>query len=202
MGSKNLRAVLLATAACALVFGTGGGPRAQPAPLSMAEAYRFLNQATFGATEAEAARLIEIGVEDWIEEQIAQPASLQLPHLRSLPVPNRLPSLQNDRVYIWFRNAIVGPDQLRQRVAFALSQILVVSGFGDLRRMPYSLAGYYDVLAEHAFGDFRQLLEEVTLHPAMGVYLSMLGNPRPDRDDVVRRDHGRLDRVDADGRGR
>ena len=146
----------------------------------MAEAYRFLNQATFGATEAEAQQLITLGVEDWIEGQITQPALLQLPYLQSLPEPDRAAQLQPDRVDSWYRNVIDGPDQLRQRVAFALSQIMVVSQVGALRQMPYGLADYYDVLAENAFGNFRELLEEVTLHPAMGVYLSMLGNEKPD----------------------
>lgn len=148
--------------------------------MSMAEAFRFLNQTTFGATEAQARQLIEIGIEDWIELQITQPASLQLPWLRSLPTPDRPPQLQPDRVDSWFRNVIDGPDQLRQRVAFALSQTMVVSEIGALRQMPYALAGYYDLLVNNAFGNFRELLEEVTLHPAMGVYLSMLGNQRPD----------------------
>ena len=148
----------------------------------MAEAFRFLNQATFGATEADARELIDIGIDDWIDRQIAQPASLQLPYLNTLPAPERLPQLQPDRVDAWFRNVIDGPDQLRQRVAFALSQIMVVSEVGALRQAPYGLAGYYDMLAENAFGNFRDLLEDVTLHPSMGVYLSMLGNQRADPD--------------------
>ena len=146
----------------------------------MAEAFQLLNQATFGATETNARVLIDLGVEDWIEQQIAQPASLQLPYLQSLPEPDRAPQLQPERVDSWYRNVIDGPDQLRQRVAFALSQIMVVSEVGALRQMPYALADYYDVLTENAFGNFRDLLEEVTLHPAMGVYLSMLGNQKPD----------------------
>ena len=148
----------------------------------MAEAFRFLNQATFGATEAGARELIDIGIDDWTDRQIAQPASLQLPYLNTLPAPERPPQLQPDRVDAWFRNVIDGPDQLRQRVAFALSQIMVVSEVGALRQAPYGLAGYYDMLAENAFGNFRDLLEDVTLHPSMGVYLSMLGNQRADPD--------------------
>lgn len=148
----------------------------------MAEAYRFLNQATFGATEADARQLIDMGIEDWVEQQIAQPASLQLPYLNTLPVPDRPPQLQPDRVDSWFRNVVDGPDQLRQRVAFALSQIMVVSEVGALRQAPYGLAGYYDMLVENAFANFRELLEDVTLHPSMGVYLSMLGNQRADPD--------------------
>ena len=150
--------------------------------MSMAEAFRFLNQATFGATEAAAQELIDIGIDDWIDRQIAQPTSLQLAYLNTLPVPDRAPQLQPDRVDSWFRNAVDGPDQLRQRVAFALSQILVVSEVGALRQAPYGLAGYYDMLAENAFANFRELLEDVTLHPSMGVYLSMLGNQRADPD--------------------
>ncbi|MCH7854657.1 MAG: DUF1800 family protein, partial [Proteobacteria bacterium] len=71
-------------------------------------------------------------------------------------------------------------DQLRQRVAFALSEIMVVSQIGALGGLPFSLADYHDLLARNAFGNYRQLMEAVTLHPAMGVYLSMLGNEKPD----------------------
>ena len=109
-----------------------------------------------------------------------RPASLQLPHLRSLPRPQNLGELQLDRIDIWFRNVLNQPDQLRQRVAFALSEIMVVSEIGALVQAPYALGSYYDMLAQHAFGNFRDLMEEVTLHPAMGVYLSMLGNEKPD----------------------
>lgn len=148
--------------------------------MSKSEAFRFLNQATFGATEAEAKRLIDMGAEAWIDEQLTQPASLQLPHLQSLPRPALLIDLQPDRMDIWFRNAISGKDQLRQRVAFALSEIMVVSQLSDLEDLPYSMADYYDMLARNAFGNYRDLIEDVTLHPSMGVYLSMLGNEKPD----------------------
>ena len=140
----------------------------------------MLNQATFGATESDVETVRRIGIEAWIDDQIAQPLSLQLPYLRSLPEPDRAAQLQPDRVDTWFRNALGEPDQLRQRVAFALSQIMVVSEVGALRQSPYGLADYYDVLARNAFGNFRDLMEEVTLHPSMGVYLSMLGNQKPD----------------------
>ncbi len=188
--------VLVAAAVLAGCGGSSGGgsstaplaplaPLAPPAPplpppVSRAEAFKFLNQTTFGATESEAENVRRIGFEAWIDQQIAEPISLQLPYLRSLPQPDRAPRLQPDRVDIWFRNALGGQDQLRQRVAFALSQILVVSEVGALRQAPYGLADYYDVLARNAFGNFRDLMEEATLHPAMGVYLSMLGNQKPD----------------------
>ncbi|MFQ5609727.1 MAG: DUF1800 family protein, partial [Woeseiaceae bacterium] len=177
------------TAALALTLaGCGGGaggtppgppPPPPPPPITKAQAYQFLNQSTFGATEAEANRVIAMGTEAWIDEQLNQPASLQLPHMFSVPPPQFPFQLQPDRVDIWFRNALFGNDQLRQRVAFALSEIMVVSQLGALNNTPYGLASYYDLLAEGAFGNYRDLIEDVTLHPSMGVYLSMLGNEKP-----------------------
>jgi uncharacterized protein (DUF1800 family) len=186
-----LATLMLGAAGCGGGSGGGGGgepPPPPPPPITMAEAFQFLDQSTFGATEAEAQRVINLRYEAWIDEQLAQPASLQLPHLQSLPLPPFIGELQNDRVDIWFRNALHGNDQLRQRVAFALSEIMVVSQLGVLNNYPYALASYYDTLARNAFGNYRDLIEEVTLHPAMGVYLSMLGNERPDPVNNIRPD--------------
>lgn len=185
MQNRQLLAVIATFVLTAAGCGGGSGGAAQPPPpppppVTKAEAFQFLNQASFGATEAEAQRVISMGLEAWIDDQLAQPASLQLPHLQSLPRPQFLFELQPDRVDIWFRNALHGPDQLRQRVAFALSEIMVVSQLGVLGNMTYSLGDYHDVLSRNAFGNYRDLIEQVTLHPAMGVYLSMLGNERPD----------------------
>lgn len=157
-------------------------------PVTSAEAFRLLNQATMGATVAEADRVIALGVNDWISDQLAKPASLQLPYLQSLPRPPEDADLHRARINIWFRNALHGPDQLRQRVAFALSEIFVVSQIGSLSSMPYGLASYYDLLTTQAFGNFRDLLENVTLHPAMGVYLSMLGNQKANPAQNIRPD--------------
>lgn len=177
---------------------SGGGNTPPPAPITKTEAFGFLNQATYGSTEAEVQRLIALGSAStgyarWIDEQIAQPASLQLPTVQAAFVNLANPaqmigSLNADRQEIWFRNSIRGPDQLRQRVAFALSEIMVVSQQSALQNMPYALADYYDMLARNAFGDFRQLLQDVTLHPAMGVYLNMLGNQKPDAANNIRPD--------------
>ena len=154
-------------------------PPPPPPPITVAEAFQFLNQSTFGATYLEARVVIDMRYAAWIDEQMQMPASLQLPHLRSLPPPQPRGLLHADRVDMWFRNAVDGPDQLRQRVAFALSEIFVVSQLGTLQQAPYAVADYYDQLALNAFGNYRDLLEIVTLHPAMGVYLSMLGNEKP-----------------------
>lgn len=182
---------MLALSACGGSSGGGGSPPPgppPPAPITTAEAFRFLNQSTFGATLDEARAVIDLGYEGWIEREMAKTASLGLPHLRSLPRPPIAAELHADRVDAWFRHAIDGPDQLRQRVAFALSEILVVSQQGALIDAPYSVADYYDRLVLDAFGNYRELLETVTLHPAMGVYLSMLGNRKPDPDLNIRPD--------------
>ena len=180
---RHISAIVFALmlAACGSSSSDPGGPPPPPPPppITKAEAYQFLNQATFGATENSAQQLIDTGYGAWLDQEMAKPASLQLPFLRSLPRPQFLFQLQTDRVDIWFRNALHGDDQLRQRVAFALSEIMVVSQIGALGNATYALGGYYDVLARNAFGNYRQLMQEVTLHPAMGVYLSMLGNEKP-----------------------
>ena len=189
-GPARLHRVLLVAAAAALLTACGGSspsasppsppPPPPPPPISQAAAFAFLNQSTFGATEQEAARVIELGYEAWIDAQMREPISLQLPYLQSLEPPLLPFMLQPDRLHIWTENTLNGPDQLRQRVAFALSEIMVVSQIGALFNAPYSLASYYDLLARNSFGNFRELIEAVTLHPAMGVYLSMLGNEKPD----------------------
>ena len=174
--------LMLGIAGC----GGGGGtdptppPPPPPPPIPQVEACQCLHQGSFGATEAESDRLVSMRPESWIDEQMQRPVSLQLPHLQSLPEPQFDFELHADRVDIWFRNSLYGEDQLRQRVAFALSEIMVVSQLGALGNLPFAVADYYDMLAENAFGNYRELLEAVTLHPAMGVYLSMLGNEKPD----------------------
>lgn len=182
--------LLLAIAGCggsSSTGGNGGGnvvppppPPPPPPTVTAAEAFDFLNQASFGATAVDVARVVDTGIEAWIDEQMALPASLHLPHVQAQPVPMFVGLLHNDRVDIWFRHAVNAEDQLRQRVAFALSEVFVVSQVGALNAFPYMSSDYYDVLVEGAFGNYRQLIEEITLHPAMGIYLSMLGNEKPD----------------------
>ena len=204
--NARLRALGVLAATAVAVVGCGGGsggggssPDPDPVtPITRSEAYRFLNQATFGATPAEADRLIALGDSQtgyarWIDAQLAQPVSLQLPTLQqelaAAPDPiQAIPLLHATRQEQWFRYAITGPDQLRQRVAFALSEIMVVSQQSAADTMPLGLADYYDTLARNAFGDFRELMEQVTLHPTMGIYLNMLGNRKPDDTRNIRPD--------------
>jgi uncharacterized protein (DUF1800 family) len=202
---RHLLAAIAALTTFLAACGGGGSDADPPAPppppppanVTKAEAFRFLNQATFGATEAEATRLIGLGdvtnaYGRWIDAEMAKSASLQLPEVQAayqaLPQPvSNIGQLHSTRVDMWFRNSVRGDDQLRQRVAWALSQIFVV-GQSTLQQLPYATADYYDMLARNAFVNFRQLLEDVTLHPAMGVYLSMLGNQKPDAARNIRPD--------------
>jgi uncharacterized protein (DUF1800 family) len=155
-------------------------------PFTRAEAQRFLGQATFGPTLAEIDRLLAMGYTAWLDEQFAATTSRQLPFLDQLiqadiNAGRPIEVWQDKRQEIWWRNALTGPDQLRQRVAYALSQILVVSDQnGALEGNPTTLAHWHDMLAAGAFGSYRTLLENVTLHPSMGHYLSMFGNRKPD----------------------
>jgi uncharacterized protein (DUF1800 family) len=166
-----------------------------PGSISRADAFRFLSQASFGPTESSVAELTALGPADeafprWIDAQLGLPASLQLPTTQAslAAAPANPRSAASARRSKWFNDAINGPDQLRQRVAFALSQFLVVSEYGPLWRLPLAVASYNDLLVQGAFGSYRELIEGVTLHPATGLYLSMLGNQRPDATNNIRAD--------------
>jgi hypothetical protein len=150
-----------------------------PDLMTKEEAFRFLNQATLGATESDAHLLMKAGYTKWLGWQINLPASLQTPYIyNQLSRFNEV--TPTARIEIWLDNALYGEDQLRQRVALALSEIMVVSDQDSLSQLTPALTSYHDMLANNAFGNYRDLLEDVTLHPAMGLYLSMLGNRPPD----------------------
>ena len=156
-----------------------------------ADASRFLTQATFGPTSVTSttdrtsiAYVKNKGFSAWIDEQFTIPASTLLPAMplpfadAVVPTQVDLPDYRNV-YYTWWQRSVTAPDQLRQRVAYALSQILVVStNSANLNDQPYSLTSYYDLLLNGAFGNFRTLLKDVTLHPAMGEFLDMLKNQK------------------------
>lgn len=140
-------------------------------------------QATFGADRTEIDRVASIGVNAWLDEQFAQPRTQShVDWLRAQGVEvfdNRFASHQID--YTLWRKFLSSPDQLRQRMVYALSQIFVVSTDAMDGYWPqFSLASYLDLFETHAFGNFRNLLEAVTLSPAMGDYLSMRGSRKAD----------------------
>ena len=150
---------------------------------SDAEASRFLQQASFGPTRAAIDALKKGSPASWLARQFEQP---RVSHLSCVDQEAaRQASLgskvdQSHFLQSWWGQAITGRDQLRQRVAFALSQTLVISFDGSLSEDIRGVASYYDVLEKNAFGNYRDLLEDVSLHPSMGVYLSHLRNRKED----------------------
>jgi uncharacterized protein (DUF1800 family) len=146
-----------------------------------ADARAFLTRATFGALDADVALVRQLGFQGWIDAQMALPPTLHRPTLDARDLAGVSVS-QNDRQVVWFDRVINAPDQLRQRVAFALSEILVVSDRnGTLEGNAIALAHYYDMLLQGAFGNFRQLLGDVTLSPVMGIYLSMFRSTKDEQ---------------------
>lgn len=160
-------------------------PAAPPAlpggPPSARAAARFLTQATFGPKADEINALQTQGYEAWLNDQFAKPVSNHIAYLDVATAGKKITDLyQQEFMESFWKNAVTGQDQLRQRIAFALSQILVVSFNSNIEGDEYAVAGYMDILQKDAFGNFRALLEDVTLNPAMGRYLDMLGNDKED----------------------
>jgi uncharacterized protein (DUF1800 family) len=154
-----------------------GSARAAAPPENAA---RFLTQATLGANWEEIQRTAAIGREAWLEEQFAKPIGYHRPFLDARA---RL-GLEIDaahRRWAWWEQVVEGPDPLRQRVALALSEIFVVSDANDtVGNNPIGLADYYDRLLARSFGNYRDLLFDVSTHPIMGAYLSHLRNEKSD----------------------
>jgi uncharacterized protein (DUF1800 family) len=150
-------------------------------PASDAEAARFLTQATYGPSTAEIARLRTIGYSEWFRQEFNKPATAVRPYMEAVN-DARLADGQsgvshNNRLDRWFNTAATGSDQLRQRAAFALSQILVISDQNStLSGESIQVSEYWDILARNAFGNYRELLDEVTWNPSMGKYLSHFRN--------------------------
>ena len=148
------------------------------------EASRILSKGTFGPTVTEVDRLVNMGTSAWFSDQFSKPQKLEALHFvymnaaqAGLPAGQRVSEEQF--LESFWKQAVNGDDQLRQRVAFALSEIFVISfQNGTLANNPRGVAQYYDMLGTYAFGNFRTLLEQVTLHPMMGNYLSSLRNQK------------------------
>lgn len=149
-----------------------------------AQAYRFLSQATFGATDADIDALTASDYNAWITAQEALPPESHLADLDArlalyrLTDPNRY-IYEDDFYDSFWDQAVTAPDQLRQRVKLALSEIFVTS-FTNPNVDARGMADFYDTLGRDAFGNYRKLLEDVSLHPMMGIYLNMLGNQKED----------------------
>jgi len=171
----------------AMLLGLGvASPSAAGAGPSHADVVRFLEETTFGPTPALIAHVQDVGYEAFLEEQFGQP----LPSYPDLgawpqtPPTTCVAACLRDNYSMYplqvrfFRNALTGPDQLRQRVAFALNQIFVISAQDGNLGLPSRMLPYLQVLDRSAFGNFRQLLHDITLNPGMGRYLDIVGNNR------------------------
>ncbi len=166
----------LALAACAEVSEEEAILQAPPSATASA---RMLTQATFGQTEAEIQSLTNSNYARWFEDQISVPPTLHLNAVIASAPTGERPSDNAASNSLWAA-IILGPDQLRQRMAFALSQILVVAdGAGsDLSGQPLAMAYYMDILTRGALGNYRDVLEEVTYSPAMATWLTYLRNEK------------------------
>jgi len=155
-------------------------------PATRAEAARFLTQATFGPTDADITRVMAVGYAAWIDEQLALPAVSHRSHVEArdaeIKAANANSSAGQDQLFETFwKQALAGPDQLRQRTVFALSQIFVISMVEDnVANNPRAVAQWLDMLGSDGLMTYRQLLESVSRHPMMGTYLSHLKNQKAD----------------------
>jgi uncharacterized protein (DUF1800 family) len=187
-------AMALWLAACGGGGGAGdttspdGGGSGTPAemPASKAEAARFLTQATFGPTDADIERVMAVGYSAWIDEQFAKPQSSQRATWEAadaaVKAVNATGSVgQDGTINAFWKAALTGDDQLRQRVVFALSQIFVISlQDGTVGDNPRAVSAYVDMLGDKGLGNYRDLLQSVSLHPMMGVYLTSIRNQKAD----------------------
>ncbi|MEF7616516.1 DUF1800 family protein [Aquincola sp. MAHUQ-54] len=150
-------------------------------------AARFLQQASFGATAAEIDKVLSMGRAAWIDEQMAYPFVPEyVNHIEkkfSLGTAYRPTGSQYSPLWIgqkFWKAATTSPDQLRRRMAFALHEILMVSqADSTVYQHARGYANYVDTLHKHAFGNYRNLLEDIALSPMMGLYLSHMRN-RPE----------------------
>jgi len=155
-------------------------------PASREQAARFLTQATFGPTDADIDRVMAIGYGAWIDEQLARPATSHRAAWEAadatIKAANASSSAGQDQVLDSFwKQAIRSEDQLRQRAAYALSQVFVISMMDDnVGGNPRAVAAWLDMLGDKGLGSYRDLLETVSRHPLMGQYLSHLRNQKAD----------------------
>lgn len=139
--------------------------------LSLSAASRLLEQATWGPSPASIARLQEIGANAWLDQQFAAPAS-------TFPDPIDTSEGLSRLQKVFVHRAVTAEDQLRQRMAFALGQVLVVSGIENDNY--HEMVPYLRILMSNAFGNYHTLLREIALSPSMGIFLDMVNNDKPD----------------------
>lgn len=156
--------------------------------ITVAQAARLLDQTTFGPTLSSIQHVQTVGINGYLTEQFNTPTTL-LPDIPAMPVAictynNINPCEQSE----WWQTVVTGNDQLRQRVAFALSEIMVISTNQVSAR---SVTPYQNMLANDAFGNFYTLMKDVTLAPGMGLYLNMLNSYKPGNGQIANENYAR-----------
>jgi uncharacterized protein (DUF1800 family) len=155
--------------------------------VSLAQAARLLDQTTFGPTLAGIQLVQQIGTAAYLNQQFATPTT-PMHAIPNPPVGACPPATYDCAQSSFWQNALTGNDQLRQRVAFALSEMFVVStDMVNARTIP----SYYNLLANDAFGNFSQLINDVATSPAMGQYLDMLNSAAPPAGQIADENFGR-----------
>ncbi|MBW8812448.1 MAG: DUF1800 domain-containing protein [Caulobacterales bacterium] len=173
-GALRWPGVLAAAFVLAACSGARVGGGSNSAPPTAAEAARFLSQTSYGATDEAISQVRASGYSQWIDQQMVMP---QQTHLADLTALNKSSITATDVYGTVWRQAVTGPDQLRQRMKLALSEIFVIS-MTDSGVSEIGAGAYYDLLGAYAFANFRTLLEQVTLNPQMGNYLTWRANQK------------------------
>jgi uncharacterized protein (DUF1800 family) len=168
----------------------------------MMAASRLLAQASLGADLEIIKKVADTGIEPWIDEQMNIQGESYLQNIRdNLEITNQwelnhgVDSSDIDEsanwshfMYTWWEYNMFNDDLLRQRVALALSEILVLSFDSNLGGFGEAVASYYDIFSENAFGNYKDILTKVSYHPAMGYYLSHFNNPKTVEEDNIHPD--------------
>ena len=204
---KNYRLHILGLIVMLVASGCGGGssegtdtppignspPIGAPVPNNddiipgESAAARLLTQATFGPSRQAIRDLSGESISEWLLAEFAKPASLHSQHVEHLADTYGEEALtgfvgRHSTTSAFWQHAVSADDQLRQRVAFALSEIIVVSNANDnlFRDYPQAVSGFQDILIEHAFGNYLDMITEVTYSPTMGRFLTYINSRKAD----------------------
>ncbi len=183
LGRAGLFGAVLA-AVLASGIATAGAPGDVPANRN--EAARFLTQASFGPSSADIDALMQLGTSAWLTRQLALPATSHRAYWEAADaaIQAATPGTTAGQDQIWesfWKQASTGEDQLRQRMALALSEIFVISAVDSgVGGQPRAVAAWLDMLGDKGLGTYRELLEAVAMHPLMGMYLTHLKNQKAD----------------------
>ena len=165
--------------------GSGTPPSTTPPVESVSfvnddmEANRFLVKAGWGGSQADLDALVNTDAEDWVAAEMAKSATFTLPDVLALPRDSNGNAPFNQTTYLYWDHIVTADDELRQRMAFALSQIFVFSDIANQSRQDRR-AYYQDLLIRNAFGNYRELIDEITYSPAMAVWLTYWRNRKGD----------------------